>query len=640
MSAAWAESAGDCALAGAGYETFTLARASGGAPSDPVEALLMLASARPSRRALLVAAVVAIAIAAALAWSIAARARPDISVYPAGSTVAASASTTITFRDVEPGDLGEVQVSGSRSGRHTGRLEPNADGDGVTFVPDRPFAAGERVTVDTGRRIAGADDDRTSFQIANPSTLPAAPFDDAPTPADGGVRVFRSRPDLRPPAVSIETSETGAQPGKVFVAPKRGATQQGPMIVDDDGTLVWFDPLPGDEQAFDFRVQRYRGEPVLTWWQGRMRIYRGAGAGRIVDSSYEPVATVRAANGYELDAHEFQLTPAGTALVISYVPVAWDLSELGGRRDAVVEDNVVQEIDVETGELRFEWHALGTIGLGESYRPAPQKRGQMHDPFHVNSVALDTDGNLLVSARHTNTIYKIDRRTGAVLWRLGGKRSSFAMQPGAAFALQHDARRRPDGAITLFDNVAEDLPARGRSSRGLALRLDERTMSASVAREWKHSDGLLSTTQGSLQNLDGGGAFVGWGGQQPYFTEFAADGRTVFDGRFVRDDVESYRAYRAPWQANGSGRPSVVATSGGRHTSVWVSWNGSTEVASWRVHPDRGPVITRPRRRFETAITLHGRVAAVVVEALDASGAVLGKSDRVQVARPRRPPSG
>jgi outer membrane protein assembly factor BamB len=601
----------------------------------------MLAAARPPRRALLVAgAVAALAIAAALAWSIAARARPDISVYPAGSTVAASPRTAITFRDVEPGDLGEVAVSGSRSGRHAGRLEPQADGDGVTFVPDRPFAAGERVTVDTGRRIAGADDDRTSFLIANPSTLPAAPFDDAPTPAERGVRAFRSRPDLRPPAVSVVTAAADAQPGMVFVAPKRGATQQGPMIVDDKGTLVWFEPLPGDQQAFDFRVQRYRGEPVLTWWQGRMRIYRGAGAGRIVDSSYDPVATVRAANGYELDAHEFQLTPAGTALVISYVPVAWDLSELGGRRDAVVEDNVVQEIDVETGELRFEWHALGTIGLGESYRPAPKKRGQMHDPFHLNSVALDTDGNLLVSARHTNAIYKLDRRTGEVLWRLGGKQSSFAMQPGAAFALQHDARRRADGAITLFDNVAEDLPARGRSSRALALRLDERAMTASVAREWEHSDGLLSTTQGSLQNLDGGGAFVGWGGQQPYFTEFAADGRTLFDARFVRDDVESYRAYRAPWRANGSGRPSVVATSAGRRTSVWVSWNGATEVASWRVHPDRGPVITRPRRRFETAIALHGRPAAVVVEALDASGAVLGTSDRVQVTRARKPASG
>ena len=601
----------------------------------------MLPVVRPRRRALVLAGAVAVlVIAVVLAWSMAARARPEISVYPGARTLAASPRTTITFRGVDPDGLGGVTVSGSRSGRHTVRLESHRDGDGVTVVSDRPFATGERVTVETGRRIAGANGGRTSFVIANPSAQPAAPFDEAKPPAGRGVRVFRSRPDLRPPAVSVETASAEARPGKVFVAPKRGATQQGPMIVDGNGTLIWFEPLRGDEQAFDFRVQRYGGEPVLTWWQGRMQIYRGAGVGRIVDTSYRPVATVRAANGYDLDAHELQLSPGGTALVISYVPVVWDLSELGGLRDAVVEDNVVQEIDVATGELRFEWHALGTIGLGESYRPAPRKRGQVHDPFHLNSVALDTDGNLLVSARHTNAIYKLDRRTGDVLWRLGGKRSSFAMEPGAEFALQHDARRRGDGAITLFDNVAEELPARGRASRGLALRLDHEAKTASVAQEWEHADGLLSTTQGSMQNLHGGGAFVGWGGRQPFFTEFAADGRTLFDARFARADVESYRAFRAPWRATGEGRPSVVATRAGRRTSVWVSWNGATDVASWRVHPDRGPASTWPRRHFETAITLDGRAGSVVVQALDASGAVLGSSARVPVARARGPAAG
>ena len=222
------------------------------------------------------------------------------------------------------------------------------------------------------------------------------------------------------------------------------------MILDGAGRLVWFLPLRGDEQAFDFRAQTYRGRPVLTWWQGRMVVYRGGGVGRIVDSSYRPVATVRAANGYEMDAHEVKLTPSGTALVMSYVVVPWDLSKLGGRRDGLVEDNVVQEIDVETGALLFEWHALGSIGLGESYRPAPRDRGKVHDPYHLNSIDLDADGNLVLSARHTNAIYKIDRRTGDVIWRLGGKRSDFTMGCGhdvQAPARRARAARRNDHAV-------------------------------------------------------------------------------------------------------------------------------------------------------------------------------------------------
>jgi hypothetical protein len=555
-----------------------------------------------------------------------------VSVYPNQHTVAASAETTITFRGVAPDELDDVVVVGSRSGRHDGRWEPHRDGRGAAFVPERPFEPGERVTVEAGIDVAGTGEESSSFVVARRSRARLAPFDKAKPPTDQGVDAFASRPDLQPPAIEVRKVTDRARPGRIFVAPKRGATQQGPMILDARGALVWFHPLPGDQQAFDFRAQNYRGKRVLTWWQGRMRIYRGAGTGRIVDSSYRPVATVRAANGYEVDGHEFRLTPSGTALIMSYPAVPWDLSQLGGRRDGVVEDNVVQEIDVATGELLFEWHALGTIALGESYRPAPRKRGQIHDPYHLNSIELDSDGNFIVSARHTNAVYKIDRATGDVIWRLGGKRSSFEMGPGAVFRLQHDARVHDDGTISVFDNVAEDMPARGRKSRGLVLALDEKAKTASVAREFEHPDGILSGTQGSMEALRGGGAFVGWGGLHPVFTEFDRDGRTVFDARFRAKGVESYRAFRLPWRSRGAGRPAAAATADGADTTVRASWNGSTEVARWRVRPEGGGApTTAPRAGFETAIRVPGRQAAVVVEALGARGRVLGRSGRVEV---------
>jgi hypothetical protein len=552
-----------------------------------------------------------------------------VSVYPNARTLAASARTAITFRGVDAGELGEVTVTGSRSGPHTGRLRRHRDGRGAVFQPDRPFAPGERVTVDAGMSVAGTGEDRSSFVVARSAGIPPLRFDAAKPPADDGVQRFRSRPDLRPPAITVETATERAAPGMVFVAPKRGATQQGPMILDRAGELVWFKPLPGDEQAFDFRAQTYAGEPVLTWWQGRMATYRGAGVGRIVDAGYRPVATVRAGNGYDLDAHEVALTPAGTALVVSYTTVPWDLSKLGGRRDALLDDNVIQEIDVKTGAVLFEWHALGTIGLGESYRPAPKQRGKVHDPFHVNSIALDRDGNFIVSARHTNTIYKIDRRSGEVIWRLGGKQSTFEMRPGTTFKLQHDARPGPGNTITLFDNVAEDLPARGRSSRGVRIALDEEHHTATLVEQFKRPEGLLSPTQGSMQPLDHGGAFVGWGGLQPYFTEFDDQGGTVFDAHFAAAGVESYRAYLLPWKADPRGAPSVVADDDSAGTKLRVSWNGATGVSSWRVRTRHGEPKTAARTGFETTIALPGHPRRVRVEALDDSGAVLGRARRV-----------
>jgi Arylsulfotransferase (ASST) len=547
-----------------------------------------------------------------------------VSVYPNHRTVAAAPATAIVFRGIDPDELDDVAVTGSRSGRHEGRWRPHRDGRGAAFVPERAFAPGERVTVDAGTRVAGTGGETSSFVVARPTTAKPAPYDEAKPPRARGVQLFASRPDLRPPAIRVDRASERAAPGRIFVAPKRGATQVGPLILDDAGEPIWFRPLRGDEQAFDFRAQTYRGKPVLTWWQGRMQIYRGAGVGRIVDTRYRPVATVRAGNGYDMDAHELKLTPRGTALLMSYHVVPWDLTKLGGRRDGLVEDNVVQEIDVESGAVLFEWHALGSVGLGESLRPAPKERGKIHDPWHLNSIELDRDGDFIVSARHTNAIYKIDRETGDLAWRLGGKRSSFAMGPGTRFKLQHDARVHPDGTLTLFDNVAEDLPARGRESRGIALELDHRSKTATLVREFEHPDGILSATQGSMQALPGGGAFVGWGGLHPLFTEFDRDGRPVFDARFRAKGVETYRAYRMPWRAAGEGRPRAVA----RGRTVRASWNGATRVASWRV---AGQDTTVPRDGFETTVPVPGGAGRVVVEALGPAGKVLGRSAPVAV---------
>jgi hypothetical protein len=575
-----------------------------------------------------VAGLVAVAVIAAVVASLGGPDR-EVSVYPGPTTLAAHTDTGVTLRGVGGDDVGGVDISGSRSGPHTGSWREHPDGNGAVFTPDEPFAYGERVTVDVGMSIADADGESSSFVVTRRNTAPEPPDDKAKVPADEGVRSFASRPDLQPPAVEVVESSPAAARGRVFVAPKRGATQQGPLILDDAGEPIWFHPLSGNDQAFDFRAQRYRGKPVLTWWQGRMQLYRGGGVGRILDARYRPVATVRAGNGYEMDAHELKLTPAGTALTMSYFVVPWDLSKLGGRRDGLVEDNVVQEIDVETGAVLFEWHTLGSIPLGESYRPAPKEQGKLHDPWHLNSVELDRDGDFIVSARHTNALYKIDRETGEVAWRLGGKESDFRMGRGTEFKLQHDARVHPDGTLTLFDNVAEDLPARGRESRGIALRLDHREKTASLVREFEHPDEILSATQGSMQVLRGGGAFVGWGGLHPEFTEFDSQGGTVFDARFLAKGVETYRAYRMPWRARGEGRPAAVARAAGSDTVVRASWNGSTQVARWRVRPSG---VTAPRTGFETTIRVPGSgSSSVVVEALGARGRVLGRSEAVPV---------
>ena len=212
--------------------------------------------------------------------------------------------------------------------------------------------------------------------------------------------------------------------------------QAGPLIIDNDGRVVWFRPLD-THGVTDFRVQRYLGRPVLTWWHGRPDKGGGDSGYTIYDSTYRLVTHVQPGNGMVGDIHEFKITPRNTALMTTSRQI-----RVKGRR---VLEGGLQEVDIKTGRVLFDWRSIDHVRLVESYYHLPRDPGRIFDYFHVNSIEIDHDGNLLVSARNTHTIYKISRRTGKILWRLGGKRSDFTMGRGASFAWQHDARRRPDG---------------------------------------------------------------------------------------------------------------------------------------------------------------------------------------------------
>ena len=451
-------------------------------------------------------------------------------------------------------------------------------------------------------------------------------------PATGPTQVFRSRPDLKPPPVQVTTPARGTAPGYLFAASKNGPgeehpSQDGPMILDNDGEPVWLRPVIVEERdAMDFKVQAYKGRPVLTWWEGT---HAGFGNGEYVifDDSYREVARFPAGNGLPGDHHEFLISSRDTALVTIYAETPMDLSPYGGPEDARVMDGVAQEIDIETGEVLFEWRSLEHVGVEESDYEIPPDLAAPYDYFHINSIAEDGDDHLLISARRTSAVYKIDRRTGEVVWRLGGNRSDFEMGEGAVFAFQHDARLLPDGTITLFDNRGE---AMEEQSRGIRLKLDEDAMTATLLQEFVHPEQPFATYQGNVQALPNGNVFVGWG-SAPYLTEHDTDGNLLFDAGFPAE-VESYRAFRFPWKGRPQGDPDLVGESGreGRLT-LYASWNGATEVASWEVVAGPGiedlrPAGSAPRKGFETAITLRTDQPYVVVRAKDSSGRVLGAS--------------
>jgi Arylsulfotransferase (ASST) len=291
------------------------------------------------------------------------------------------------------------------------------------------------------------------------------------------------------------------------------------------------------------------------------------------------------------------------------------------------------------GGVLFEWHSLDHVGLDESYRRPPKdsrwpfdylRTRKPFDYFHINSIDVDHDSNLLISSRRTSTVYKVDRHSGEVIWRLGGKNSDFELGPGTRTRYQHDARRHPDGTITIFDNGGVN---KDKQSYGIVLELDEDEMRATLLRKYPQPEGRLCGTQGNVQVLPGGNVFIGWG-SNPHFSEFSREGDLLFNARFP-PEVESYRAFRFPWKGYPTDDPTLLAVPGQSPDDdlrLYVSWNGATEVASWQVvggpSPDRleavGPLVAK--EGFETAIRVRAGEEYVGVEARDGSGRVLGTS--------------
>ena len=584
---------------------------------------------RLSRRVLWagLGAAAAIALAVVLLLSLGTEAGsagpPDpVTVSPAPRDRWASPQTQISLRGLPAGRLGTLRVSGSRSGSHTGTLKPHSDGEGASWVPDEAFDPGEKVHVETDLTIPGADHGDYDFWTSRPAAPPPPRTADQP---GGAVQRFRSLPGLSIPAVSILKRTPEATPGYTFLAPKRGSGDDGPMIVDDRGQVVWTHPVGADRQATDFRPQTLRGKPVLTWWEGVSTVGVGFGEGVVLDDHYKELMRVHTGNGYKADLHEFLITPRGTALMLSYAYVHRDLTAVGGPKEGLAIDGIVQEVDLQTGLVEFEWHTMDHIPLDESHWPLPPDATKdAYDFAHLNSISIDADGDLLVSSRHTWTIYKVDRRTGSIRWRLGGKRSDFELAPDAAFAYQHDAARRADGAITLFDNAASVSPQPGKHSRALALRLDEEHHTAAVAEQYPHPAGLLSETQGDYQTLPNGHVFVGWGAQ-PAFSEFTPDGKLVLDGRIANGN-DNYRAYHGPWSGQPDTRP-AVRVAGKR---AYVSWNGATNVARWQLLAG-APGALRPAGEaaptaFETALPVPAGAKRVAVRALGPRGGTLSES--------------
>lgn len=493
---------------------------------------------------------------------------------------------------------------------------------------------------------------------------------------------YRSRTDLAPPRLNITIPATDAvEPGYLFLAPfagfqdtpteQHGPRQAGPYIFRDNGDLVWSGYAIYSIWSTNFQAGRWRGKDVLFSFEGDHNAGYGHGHGHVtfVDQHYDTIRELRAGNHKLVDKHEFHIVNEETGLIQIYQPVPRDLTAWGASPEQQwIVNAIIQELDIATGELLFEWSSLDHVQPDEAVLPInPGQAGSGYnssdawDYFHINSVDKDAEGNYLISARDACAVHKINGTDGSIIWRLNGKRSDFAMAEGTPFCFQHHARwlSQEDGVevISLYDNSAHGTEHGGGSevhtaptSSGKILRLDTKAWTADLVGAYFPPDDLLSKSQGSTQVLPGGNVLVGWGSEGAV-TEFKADGTPIFHAYMDSGDlgagVENYRAFRYNWTGLPHEDPAIVGleSEDGSGTTIYVSWNGDTETAAWRFytatdeHGSRELLAEVPRTSFETSLHVDSeQLTAVSAESVNAKGRVLVSTAVVKVEQEVLPP--
>ncbi|KUJ17246.1 uncharacterized protein LY89DRAFT_782413 [Mollisia scopiformis] len=408
------------------------------------------------------------------------------------------------------------------------------------------------------------------------------------------VQKYRSTDLVSPHLNVLQSSSECAFDLYTFFTPRGPLTSEpNAVILDQGGHLVWTSSWEG-QQIYNLMVQEYNGESYLTFWAGNDAVGgHGAGFYFMLDKHYKVFKKIGAAGGLDADLHDFRLTENGTALMTVYQVINKDLAELGKPIMGEIWDCLIQEVDIETGELIFQWRASDHYKVSDTFRPIDDDGviGRAFDFFHMNSIAKDYKGNYLTSSRYMHSLTYINGSSGEVIWIIGGKRNMFEdLSDGQAtnFAYQHDGRWSDDHTtVTMFDNGVDDPHPDIADTRGLRLELDEERMTVKLVAVYKNPHNIHGISQGSFQTLPNGNAFMGYGNTAA-FTEYSHNGTVLCDAhfgaesRFGAGEVQSYRAYKYGWHGWPTTSPNVAILQnedGG--WSFYVSWNGATEVNEW-----------------------------------------------------------
>lgn len=522
-----------------------------------------------------------------------------LSTYPIHNSVLNNPETNIAIIFNMPLDItkifeGNIIVTGSKSGVIKYQITFSDNNRILIIDPENDFILGEQVFITFNKPLFSISGVKINishllFNIKNDIPLNKLNYEEH----------LNKRKNDGFPSVTVNIYDNPA-PGKIFFHNLSALASDNDRyygIMENNGTSYF--SVQDNNKGLNFTLQK---NGYITYWDDKNFL--------MIDSSYSPIDTFACGNGYDADWHEFQITSDGHAFLLAWDVQVIDMSKIveGGQEYATVEGVVIQELD-ENKNVVFQWRSWDHFNITDA--EDVDFTTSYVSYVHGNALDIDTDGNILLSCRLMNEITKINKTTGDIMWRLGGKNNQFTFINDNGFCRQHDVRRISNGNITLFDNGECH---ETQVSRAVEYNLDEINKTATLVWEYKHPKNIYSETMGNVQRLSNGNTFINWGripdsnmtGDNlfPAITEVRPNKEIAYELTFDKFFHMLYRSYRFEWEV-----PSPLS-----------SINNITELNKLiQIYPNPASNILRIRvnshRINETSIRLYNNIGQLVKQA-------------------------
>jgi hypothetical protein len=468
-----------------------------------------------------------------------------------GSSLLPKETVIITrFKDILPDGISNrssfIEVTGKTSGRVSGNIMLSSDNKTMIFYADREYTPGEvvsvKITPKSGNQVLL--EKTFQFEIAPSQGMPRRHREynehqntreitsdnvtlKKPTGAPriiNGVSVPSDFPEF-----TFSTFDNPYQ-GNIFV---NCYDPFYAIIFDYQGNPLFY--MRKNHEMMDFKLQ---ADGRLTAWEGN------PGCPCALDSTYTFVDRFDSPPGYWCDDHEIMVLPNGEYYIIVSDLRIIDMSQIvsGGHEEAEVVSNHIAHMDADHN-LIWIWRGWDHIEITDASNW--DLTDQFIDFMHTNAIDFDLDGNILISSRHLSEITKINRQTGDIMWRLGGKKDSFTwVNDDDRISYQHDIRSLPNGNYTIFDNGNFHSP---HYSRALELELDTQNWTATKVWEYRDSPDRRSWGEGSARRLPNGNTLINWSDGDTPFMEVRPNGEIAFEGGYL-PPRGSYRIHKFDWE--------------------------------------------------------------------------------------------